>query len=1073
MSWTHWPTPGGLPGVVGAPPMQSAMLQSGMNSSPMMAAGSTPGMHYTPEQWAQMQQQNWQQWAQWQQQYQQWHQQYGAEYSKSINAMAANQVPVMETNTSVPPPPPAETKPPPPPPPDDTNRNMAGYMTAPPPTQLYSTALPQNQNRNQWQNNKRSYSQGNDYENTKRQMLEEQWKKAAPPLPNQQSKIPVTNLEELTQAEQKFDKEFAAWESQFNKWKEQNSNHPDKIQFLEYEKKWESWRNSLLDRREQMRKKRLALQSSQPKSITPHTFNELPPNSLVSPNINNPFSKPPPTQNNEPLAFKTSKGSGEQISVSENSDGGFLQSSSPTSGGIPGLDLVKEGDLPADKDESSSKGPDFDAISKGINTILGDPKLMNMLSMVQKTYPAPPPPLEEHYNINQRETVNNFDDQTQMSFSGGQDVNVRNDFLQTVSDPKINQYNQTAEISNFNQGRNRRNNYEQDFNSEPQGLQDVNHDWTNFSQGRGSEYDNRSEAGFVHERPIYNQKRSKFDVRQDESNFNQSKAYDSQFPEEWNEEDSFEHYHNKFSKSDNSMDADFNKALLAKEEFFVPQIVLDYEHKILKEPEPEVSLDCIRMFDYRHKNVNRIPYPQRPAWFTASLGSIRQFDPLGAGRYSSVYEREFSYRDRDESRPDKRFDTEKDYKSEGRSRGMDLGRRDIRSDDSPRNRDTRWKNRERHSNVRDRPDKIPKPHKPLDLEELSDGDWSEDNEHKEETSVSKDIIKVHTQDRPVGIISLDQLIGTPGRFTRPPKIVIILRGPPGSGKTHLAKLIKDREVEKGGSAPRILSLDDYFMVEQEKEVVQDGKTVKVKEMVYEYEREMEEIYRQSLIKSFKKTVTDGYFNFIVVDNVNQKVKNFGEMWSFAKQNGFQVYICELELDPQMCSRRNVHNRTQKDIEDCISGWEPTPSHHPIVDPTEFLHSSGPITEVEMEEVEETSEQGNPEVESSQDHIRSKWDTFDCSLNNLARLDGVNKPLRSSKSMEEYLQLDDEWTESSVPLKPGQKRVRWADLEEQKQQKKMKALGFVVGHTDWNRMMNPNNGEDALIQTKYIERVGKY
>lgn len=34
---------------------------------------------YTPEQWTQMQQQNWQQWAQWQQQYQQWQQQYGAE----------------------------------------------------------------------------------------------------------------------------------------------------------------------------------------------------------------------------------------------------------------------------------------------------------------------------------------------------------------------------------------------------------------------------------------------------------------------------------------------------------------------------------------------------------------------------------------------------------------------------------------------------------------------------------------------------------------------------------------------------------------------------------------------------------------------------------------------------------------------------------------------------------------------------------------------------------------------------------------------------------------------------------
>lgn len=97
-------------------------------------------------------------------------------------------------------------------------------------------------------------------------------------------------------------------------------------------------------------------------------------------------------------------------------------------------------------------------------------------------------------------------------------------------------------------------------------------------------------------------------------------------------------------------------------------------------------------------------------------------------------------------------------------------------------------------------------------------------------------------------------------------------------------------MEFGGSAPRILSLDDYFMVEQEKETVEDGKIVKVKEMVYEYEAEMEQSYRSSLIKSFKKTITDGYFSFIIVDNINDKLKYFGEMWSFAKHNGFQVWL---------------------------------------------------------------------------------------------------------------------------------------------------------------------------------------
>lgn len=37
---------------------------------------------------------------------------------------------------------------------------------------------------------------------------------------------------------------------------------------------------------------------------------------------------------------------------------------------------------------------------------------------------------------------------------------------------------------------------------------------------------------------------------------------------------------------------------------------------------------------------------------------------------------------------------------------------------------------------------------------------------------------------------VDDLLCPPGRQNRPPKIAIILRGPPGSGKSFVAKLIK-------------------------------------------------------------------------------------------------------------------------------------------------------------------------------------------------------------------------------------------------------------------------------------------
>ncbi|MCI15012.1 P-loop containing nucleoside triphosphate hydrolases superfamily protein, partial [Trifolium medium] len=37
-----------------------------------------------------------------------------------------------------------------------------------------------------------------------------------------------------------------------------------------------------------------------------------------------------------------------------------------------------------------------------------------------------------------------------------------------------------------------------------------------------------------------------------------------------------------------------------------------------------------------------------------------------------------------------------------------------------------------------------------------------------------------------------------------------------SGKSYLAKMLRDLEVENGGDAPRIHSMDDYFMTEVEK-----------------------------------------------------------------------------------------------------------------------------------------------------------------------------------------------------------------------------------------------------------------
>lgn len=49
------------------------------------------------------------------------------------------------------------------------------------------------------------------------------------------------------------------------------------------------------------------------------------------------------------------------------------------------------------------------------------------------------------------------------------------------------------------------------------------------------------------------------------------------------------------------------------------------------------------------------------------------------------------------------------------------------------------------------------------------------------------------------------------------------------------------------------------------------------------------------------------------------------------------------------------------------------------------------------------------------------------------------------------------------------KVRWADLEEQKDADRKRAIGFVVGQTDWERITDESGqlAQRALNRTKYF------
>lgn len=50
-----------------------------------------------------------------------------------------------------------------------------------------------------------------------------------------------------------------------------------------------------------------------------------------------------------------------------------------------------------------------------------------------------------------------------------------------------------------------------------------------------------------------------------------------------------------------------------------------------------------------------------------------------------------------------------------------------------------------------------------------------------------------------------------------------------------------------------------------------GRRVKKRVEEYEYDEASEQLYRLSMLKQFNKTLSDGFFNVIVVDDINNKV----------------------------------------------------------------------------------------------------------------------------------------------------------------------------------------------------------
>lgn len=182
---------------------------------------------------------------------------------------------------------------------------------------------------------------------------------------------------------------------------------------------------------------------------------------------------------------------------------------------------------------------------------------------------------------------------------------------------------------------------------------------------------------------------------------------------------------------------------------------------------------------------------------------------------------------------------------------------------------------------------------------------------------------------------IKELLEPPSRPYRPPRIVLIIRGLPGSGKSYLSKLIKTKEENMDPSSKlRLFSLDDYFFVEREQHCEQYSKL----EMIYEYDASKESEYKFNLFKAYRKCLMSGFHNFVIVDSVNTYINDVREFYACAIEFNFIPYVIETEAIVRRllndcvngeevvayCYKHNRHGRSLAEIRTLYDRWELLP-----------------------------------------------------------------------------------------------------------------------------------------------------
>lgn len=237
----------------------------------------------------------------------------------------------------------------------------------------------------------------------------------------------------------------------------------------------------------------------------------------------------------------------------------------------------------------------------------------------------------------------------------------------------------------------------------------------------------------------------------------------------------------------------------------------------------DVIIETFYTFDYHHKSVNRIPYPERPRWLSNILSYFREFEPQIKRMYERYPER---FERRTYQEPYRKYDynqeeryTKREYPREydNRLTHESSTRYNDNYDKKPfdNNKFSSSSSTTKKSSETERRSYDSTSRKPFNERDNSTSYTKTTSKRSENFDSDKSLADNDDDDDPFpdfeaftasksnsdfiddvkkDVILIEDILNKPGRFNRPLRLVIIIRGPPGSGKTFLAKLIKDKEV---------------------------------------------------------------------------------------------------------------------------------------------------------------------------------------------------------------------------------------------------------------------------------------